>query len=91
MSQIKLVVSDIDGTLVKESSPEVYPEIFDAILELKKKGILFCIASGRQYASIRNMFAPVAEDIIYLCENGAHVVYQGQNLHTKEMKDSLMK
>lgn len=88
-SHVKMVVSDIDGTLVKDSSPEIYPEMLDAIKKLRENGILFCIASGRQYASIRNMFMEVADDIIFLCENGAHLVYQGKNLHIKEMKDNL--
>lgn len=90
-SNAKLVVTDIDGTLVKDSSPAIYPELIDTIKELRKKGILFCIASGRQYASIRTMFQEVAEDTIFLCENGAHVVYKGQNLHMKEMRDDYMR
>lgn len=88
---IHMVVSDIDGTLVKESSGEIYPEMIDAIRELKKKGILFCIATGRQYYSVRHMFREVEDDIIYLCENGAHVVYHGQNLHIKEMKEEVVR
>lgn len=87
---VRLVVSDIDGTLVKDSAPEIYDEMLEAIRELRKRGILFCIASGRQYESIRSMFAEVADDMIYLCENGAHLVYQNQNLHIKEMKPDLV-
>lgn len=88
---IHMVVSDIDGTLVKDSSPEVYPEMIKAIRELRKKGILFCIATGRQYYSVRHMFQEVADDIIYLCENGAHVVYNGQDIHIKEMKGDIVR
>lgn len=88
---IHMVVSDIDGTLVKDSSPSVYPEMIDAIRQLRKKGILFCIATGRQYYSVRHMFEEVADDIIYLCENGAHVVYNGQDLHIKKMEDNIVK
>lgn len=88
---IHMVVSDIDGTLVKDSSPEVYPEMIDAIRQLRKMGILFCIATGRQYYSVRHMFQEVADDIIYLCENGAHVVYNGQDLHIKEMKGDIVR
>lgn len=88
---IHMVVTDIDGTLVKDSSPEVYPEMVSAIRELRKMGILFCIATGRQYYSVRHMFQEVADDIIYLCENGAHVVYNGQDLHIKEMKGDIVR
>lgn len=82
---IKLIASDVDGTLVKDSSPYIYSEMPEAIRELKKKGILFCVASGRQYYSIRNLFKDVADDIAYIAENGAHIVYQGENLFIKEM------
>ncbi|MGN0346993.1 MAG: Maf family nucleotide pyrophosphatase [Lachnospiraceae bacterium] len=84
-TSVKLVVSDIDGTLVKDSSPEIYPEMIQTIKDLLAAGYQFCIASGRQYASIHSMFREVADDIIFLCENGAHLVYHGKNLHIKEM------
>ncbi len=70
---IKLIASDVDGTLVKDSSPEIYPEIFPVIKSLKEKGMIIAIASGRQYNSILHMFAPVKDDIIFIAENGAHV------------------
>lgn len=83
---IRLIASDVDGTLVKDSSPYIYPEMLQMIRELKEKDILFCVASGRQYYSIRNMFKEVADDIAYIAENGAHIVYKGQNLKVTQMK-----
>ena len=77
---IKLIASDVDGTLIKDSTPDLYPEMVDTIRELKKKGILFCAASGRQYESLRNVFRDVADDIAYIAENGAHIRYQNQNI-----------
>ena len=35
---IRFIVTDVDGTLVKDGSPEVYPELFDVVKQLKKKG-----------------------------------------------------
>ncbi len=77
---IKLVVSDIDGTLVPDGSGEITPEIFDVILALKERGIAFAAASGRQYASMRRLFAPVADDIIFIAENGTNVMCRGRKL-----------
>ena len=71
---IRLVASDIDGTLLQNGAAEIPPEIFDHIRRLEEKGILFCPASGRQYTSLRRLFAPAADKIPFLCENGA-VVY----------------
>lgn len=82
---VKLIASDVDGTLVKDSSPYIYPEMPQAIKELKKKGIIFCVASGRQYYSIRSLFKEVADDIAYIAENGAHIVYKGETLDITPM------
>lgn len=71
---IKLVASDIDGTLLAPGQTELSPRIFPLIEALSTKGIQFCAASGRQYESLRKLFAPVADQIFFLCENGA-IVY----------------
>ena len=47
---IKLVVSDIDGTLLEDGGHELNPELFEVILKLREKGMQFAAASGRQWA-----------------------------------------
>lgn len=76
---IKLVTCDIDGTLIPHVSMELDPVYFDYIRRLKEKGVAFAAASGRQYFRLRQMFAPVANDIFFICENGA-VVSDGDRL-----------
>lgn len=68
-----LIVSDMDGTLLPEGDREISPEIFSSIKALLKKGLPFCAASGRAYESLKELFAPVADDIFYLCENSAEI------------------
>ena len=68
---IKLIASDIDGTLMPYGRTELDPRLFPIIHRLREKGVLFCPASGRQYHSLRHLFAPIANDIAFLCENGA--------------------
>ncbi|WP_310601927.1 HAD family hydrolase [Anaerosporobacter sp.] len=75
---IKLIASDLDGTLLHNGAQEVSSEIITYIKELTKHGILFVATSGRQYANLRRLFAPVQNDIAYICENGALVMYQDQ-------------
>ena len=43
---IKLIVSDVDGTLVPDGTRDVNPELFETILKLREKGIQFAVASG---------------------------------------------
>jgi HAD-superfamily hydrolase, subfamily IIB len=70
---IKLIATDIDGTLLKEGSDSINPEYFEVISRLKEKGIIFAVASGRQFASIYNLFYPVKDDIVFVAENGGYV------------------
>ena len=83
---IRLIASDVDGTLIKDSTPNMYPEMIETIKTLKEKGIYFCAASGRQYNSIRNTFKEVCDDILYIAENGAQIKYQGKDILVTPMK-----
>ena len=74
---IRLVASDIDGTLLQGGARALSDELFGLIRVLKKRGILFCAASGRQYHSLRGLFAPIASRLYYVCENGAVVFGPG--------------
>ncbi len=73
---IRLIASDLDGTLLPTQASTVSDRLFTQIRELHSKGILFCAASGRQYQSLRRLFAPVIDDIAFVCENGSIVYYQ---------------
>lgn len=67
---IKLIATDIDGTLVPDGTAEIDPRMFDIIKRLKAHGITFAGASGRQFASMARLFQPVSEDIYYITEGG---------------------
>lgn len=88
---IRLIASDIDGTLVEEGSGKLPERLFSAIEALGRKGILFAAASGRQYLGLRRLFAPVAEQIIFISENGANVVSQGKQIFASVMEDAVVK
>ena len=75
---IRLIASDLDGTLLRDGAQEINPEVFDLILRLKEKGIHFAAASGRQLYSQRCLFAPVKDEISYIAENGSLCVCKGK-------------
>ena len=77
---IKLIVSDIDGTLVPDGESVINPEVFKEVLRLRAKGIQFAAASGRQWCSIERAFDPIKEKIFYVSDNGAYVGCHGRNL-----------
>jgi len=86
---IKLVASDVDGTLLQSKVGKISPEMFAVISRLSEMGILFVAASGRQYGNLRNLFLPVQDKIAYICENGALVAYQEELLFRYEMPRDL--
>ena len=74
---IRLVCSDHDGTLIQNGKKELQGEIFDQNRAHHERGIMNSTASGRQYTSLRKLFAPVADCCIFLCENGG-VIYKDE-------------
>ncbi len=85
---IKLIASDLDGTLLLNGAQTLRPETTELIHELTKQGRIFVAASGRQYPNLRRLFCGVEEEIAYICENGALVMYRGEilDLHTIDRK-----
>ncbi len=75
---IKLVVSDVDGTLLKSGEKEIPQETIELIRRLKEKGVLFAAASGRPYADLKHLFADVADEMAFIASDGALVSYKSQ-------------
>ena len=86
---IKLIACDLDGTLLHPGERELRSEAFELIDELHRRGIVFMPASGRQYASLRYLFAPVADELAYVCENGTLVMSEGRAVVKRSMERSL--
>lgn len=86
---IKLVVSDIDGTLVDAGGSRLNPELLETILRLKEQGIYFAAASGRHTASIEYLFHAVRDRIFYIGDNGAYVGCYGRSLFQTEYDPEL--
>ena len=77
---VKLVVSDVDGTLLTDGQGELSEKVFAMIRSLKEKGILFAAASGRPFTDLKHLFAPVADDIAMIASDGAYVSYKSQQI-----------
>ena len=72
MVSVKLIASDMDGTLLNGKG-ELDPAFFSLFKKLEHRGIRFAAASGRQYDGLRRTFAPVADRMLFIAENGAYV------------------
>ncbi|HAI42908.1 MAG TPA: Cof-type HAD-IIB family hydrolase, partial [Maribacter sp.] len=60
LSKIKMVVSDMDGTLLN-SNHQVSEQFFELFKELQSRDITFVAASGRPYNSIIDKLAPIKD------------------------------
>lgn len=74
---IRLIASDMDGTLLDEHS-EVSPETYDLILALREKGVHFAASSGRRFDRLCQFFAPVRDKMDFVAANGAQVYVDGE-------------
>lgn len=78
---IKFIASDMDGTLLDESS-QLDPQFFDLYRQLTEQGIIFAAASGRQYASLKQTFLPIQDEMMFIAENGTFVMHNGVELYS---------
>ncbi len=74
---IKLIATDVDGTLVNDDKklPDNFNEVIDL---LQQKGINFAISSGRSYSALYNQFKDYSEKISFICDNGSYIVDKGE-------------
>ena len=82
---IKLVVSDVDGTILKKGEEIVPARVFEAIEKLKKAGKKVAVASGRTYNSLVKLFSPVKEDLYFICCDGAVTIHNDKVIYCKQI------
>ncbi|MDY4950278.1 MAG: Cof-type HAD-IIB family hydrolase [Clostridium cadaveris] len=87
----RLMVSDLDGTLLNEKGI-VSKETAHAVKQVVKKGNIFAIATGRIYSQTEHVRDALGDEILCICSNGA-VVYENGNIISKHplSKDSVEK
>ncbi|CAN5342263.1 HAD family hydrolase [soil metagenome] len=81
---IKLIVSDMDGTLLNDNH-ELHPNFWKIEEELHTRGILFAIASGRQYYNLETKFERLKGRMLFFAENGTIVMHKGEELYVNTL------
>lgn len=79
VSGVRIVAIDMDGTLLNDAK-EMPEGLWDVIRALQAQGIECVPASGRQYWTLRNLFAPVAQGMTIIAENGSVVMKDGEEI-----------
>lgn len=74
---IKLIASDLDGTLLQNGAQSLPEGVIPFIEKITKEhGILFVAASGRQYPNLVRLFGSASKHMAFICENGSLVFYR---------------
>ncbi|MFD1096481.1 HAD family hydrolase [Salegentibacter chungangensis] len=79
-NMIKLIVTDMDGTLLNDSH-ELHPDFWKIEESLTKKGIMFSVASGRQFYNLESKFEQIKHRMMFFAENGTYVSHKGKELY----------
>ncbi|NME84396.1 HAD family hydrolase [Clostridium sp. SM-530-WT-3G] len=86
---IKLIVTDMDGTLLDENGllPDGFAEILDC---LKNKNIKFVVASGRPYYTLKTNFGSMSRYLSFICENGSLVIDNNKTIYKSIIAPALV-
>lgn len=76
---IKLIASDLDGTLL-DSDKSLPSDFFETFEKLERRGITFAVASGRTYSAVDHLFPEeYRKRMTFICDNGA-CTYGGEKM-----------
>ncbi len=78
---LKLLVTDVDDTLLLRGQREIDEKLLSLLGELKKRGLTVAAASGRSYFDLRHLFSPIADGMTFVCHDGALMVKDGKTLY----------
>ena len=82
---IKLIITDMDGTLLN-SKNEINDEFWEIQDKLSKQDVIFAVASGRPYYNLVERFKNIKDNMLFISENGACVMYQEKEIYSNTMK-----
>lgn len=82
---IKLITTDADGTLFPDFGQDLSDAYFDAMRALMARGVIFGVCSGRPKSNLKRVFAPIADDIFYVTQNGAMASYKDKVVFREEI------
>lgn len=72
---LKLIASDIDGTLLPAGSRSPSPFLIETLIRALDAGVRVALASGRPLCGLNRLFPTLSERLSYICSNGAHLAH----------------
>ncbi len=90
-TKIRMIFCDVDGTLLPQGANRIAEEVFLTIKKAVSSNLYVCIASGRSYPDLKELFAPVKNDVTFICNDGASVVKCDNVLYSSPLDKSMIK
>ena len=85
---IKIVICDLDGTLLPRGEEKLSPVVFETISRLSEKGIAFAVASGRSYHELKRLFYPVSDKIYFIASDGGLMVKGEETIYSEPIPET---
>lgn len=76
----KLIVSDIDGTLVPTGGRSPSSELTKILTKCLDAGTVIALASGRPLSGLIDLFPTLRSRLVYICCNGAYIIQGGKTI-----------
>ncbi len=87
-NMLKLIVSDLDGTLLPYNQNGITDDVICAIEAILDVGCTFAISSGRTYGELVDYLPMFRDRIYYICCDGAMTVKDGKVLYARKIETS---
>lgn len=81
---IKLIACDMDGTLFNDKK-ELPASFKEKMSQLRNRDIIFVASSGRSYPKQKEVFKDYLDEIYFVCDNGALIIYREEIIYKNTM------
>lgn len=86
----KLIVTDLDGTLIKSSEETLSVEFVNKIIKFTDCGNIFAVNSGRPYGHLKKYLEPLLGRTVFICNDGAQIMYKNCLLHKSTISNKIV-
>ena len=87
MKNIKLIVSDLDGTLLPYGQENLSEKVKNCIRRIIECGVTFTVSSGRTYNELFGFLGEFSDRIYFTCCDGALTVKNGKVIYGRRMEN----
>ncbi len=87
----KMVLSDLDGTLLLNADDIIKEEFITKIKKLTDCGTVFAVNSGRSYKVLRKLLKGIESRTIFICNDGAQIMYKNCLLYKNPISKTAVK